>query len=256
MNASVLFNSAVGAMLLPPLNLILLCLFGLMVQRRRPRLGLGIALTSLVLLAIFSTQAGARLLLAPLERQAMPLVSAASKETGAGAIVVLSGGRIDQTPEYGGHDIPAYVALMRVRYAARLHRETGVPILLTGGTPEGSAESEAAVMARVLKDDYSISAQWLEGRSNNTAQNAQFSAAILMPIGIQRIFLVTDGIHMPRSMAIFERVGFDVVPAPTALLSRGELRLSDYFPSGEGLRRSHYAMHEWIGLLWYRLRYA
>jgi uncharacterized SAM-binding protein YcdF (DUF218 family) len=254
MNASVLFNTAASAMLLPPLNLVLLCLVGLVVQRTRPRLGLAIVLVALALLVVLSTNAGARLLVEPLERSLVP--QEYIDPAGAEAIVVLGGGRIERAAEYGAGDIPDFVALARVRYAAYLQRQTGLPVLLSGGTPDGSAESEAALMARVLTEDYGVPVRWIEGRSVNTAQNAQFSAAALMSVGVRRILLVTDGIHMARSQRSFERVGFEVVAAPTALLSRGELRPIDFFPSGEGLRRSHYALHEWIGIVWYRFRYG
>lgn len=253
MNPSVLINTVVGALLLPPLNLVIVCAIGLLMRRRWPRTGLALGAGALALLVVFSTNAGAHLFLAPLERKSVALDLAA--DTDAGAIVVLSGGRIARAMEYGGHDIPAHVAMTRVRYAARLHRATGVPILLTGGTPDGSSESEAAVMARMLRDDYGIVANWLEERSNNTAQNAQFSAALLKPAGVHRILLVTDAIHMPRSREVFERTGLDVVPAPTAFLSSGELRANDFVPGGGGMWRTHYALHEWIGMLWYRLRY-
>jgi uncharacterized SAM-binding protein YcdF (DUF218 family) len=254
MNATVLFNKVVGAVLLPPLNLILVTVLGLLLRRRWPRTGLAIGLGGLSLLVVFSTGAGARLLVAPLESMSAPLVPAAA--SGAGAIVVLGGGRIENAPEYGWRDIPDNIAFLRVHYAAQLHRKTGLPLLATGGTPDGSTLSEAAVMARSLEDDYGVPVRWLEERSNNTAQNAQYSAPILREAGIRRILLVTDAIHMPRSRAVFERAGLEVVPAPTAFLGNGALGANDFIPRGEGLRRTHYAMHEWIGMLWYRLRYG
>lgn len=255
MNASVLFNSLVGSVLLPPLNLVVLALIGLWIARRRRGLGHAIVLLALSLLLVLSTDAGSRLLVTPLERMHAPLAAPAPAAAAAGAIVVLSGGRLDNLGEYGGEALPAATALLRVHYAAYLHRQTGVPILVTGGKPHGSAVSEAAVMARVLRDHYRVPVRWLEEESNNTAQNAQYSAAMLAAQGITRILLVTDAIHMPRSVAIFRKTGLDVVPAPTASLSASPLLAHDFIPGGRGLQQSHYAMHEWIGMLWYRLRY-
>ena len=242
MNASVLFNSVVGAILLPPLNLAILCALGLLLRRRWPRTGLALGLGALGLMLVFSTTGGARLLQGPLERMSEPLADPLAAQ--ADAIVVLSGGRIRNAPEYGAHDRPSIVAHQRVHYAAILQRRTGLPLLASGGRPNGNQDSEAEVMARMLTEDYGVPVRWTEEDSNNTAQNAQRSADILLPSGMRRILLVTDATHMPRSRAIFERVGFDVIPAPTLFHSRAPLDANDFIPGGEGLRRTHYAMHE------------
>jgi uncharacterized SAM-binding protein YcdF (DUF218 family) len=250
---SVIFNNIVGALLLPPLNLVLLCAAGLLLTRKWPRTGFTLSVLSLLLLMVFSTKAGARLLIAPLEQQSPVLDS--PREAQGQAIVVLGGGRTSNALEYGGKDVPSYMALVRLRYAATLYRETGLPILVTGGVPETADESEAALMARSLREDFSVPVKWREEESRNTAENALFSARMLKQAGATRILLVTDAIHMPRSREIFAATGLDVVAAPTALLASGDRHLSDFIPGGEGLRRSHYALHEWVGIAWYRLRY-
>jgi uncharacterized SAM-binding protein YcdF (DUF218 family) len=254
MSLSWIITNLVSAALLPPLNLMLLCGAGWLLRRRWPRVGLATIGGALLLLLVLCTEAGALLLVQPLENLTAPLT--APVHSGAQAIVVLGGGRLSSAPEYGGKDIPSYVPLARLRYAARLQRATGLPLLVTGGQPDGSAESEAALLARVLLEDFSVPVRWLEQESDNTAQNAQFSARILHQAGVQRILLVTDALHMPRSQAIFARQGLQVVAAPTIFFSRARLTPADFIPGGEGLRRSHYALHEWIGLLWYRLRHG
>jgi uncharacterized SAM-binding protein YcdF (DUF218 family) len=254
MSSGWLFNIIVSAFLLPPLNLIVPAIVGFMLRKRWPRLSGILIVGSLLGLLVLSTAAGARLFVTPLEQRAIPL--AAARSTGAQAIVVLGGGRLRNAPEYGGRDSPSLIALGRLRYAAKLHRDTGLPILVTGGAPEGASESEAAVMARVLREDFRIPVQWLEQASDNTAENAEFSARLLKQAGVQRILLVTDALHMPRSQTIFTRYGLQVVPAPTTFVSHNSLSPIDFLPSGDALRLSHYAMHEWIGLCWYQLRYG
>ncbi len=243
-----------SAAFLPPLNLVLLCALGLALLSRWPRIGRTLAGLALVLLVVLSTQAGARLLMEPLEQRTVPVTS--PKTADAEAIIVLGGGSIADAPEYGGNSISSLVALPRLRYAARLQRETQLPLLVTGGVLYGDSESEAETMARMLRDDFGVSVRWIEGTSINTEENARFSAKILQAAGVRRILLVTDALHMPRSQAIFEAAGFQVVPAPTMFLARGPLKPLDFLPNGEGMRRSHYAMHEWIGIAWYRLRQA
>lgn len=245
-----MLTNVFSALLLPPLNLLLLCAFGILAQRRWPRAGTAIALLSLALLIILSTTAGARLLIRPLESMTPALT--APNAAGAQAIVVLGGGRRRDAPEYGGQDIPSATMLARLRYGVRLHRQTGLPILVTGGSPEANAEPEAELMARVLRDDFKAPVRWVEGDSANTVQNARYSAAILQQAGVSHILLVTDALHMPRAERVFSQAGLVVTGAPTTYYGRGVLTASDFIP-GAGLSDCNYAMHEWIGLLWYRI---
>ncbi|HJV53342.1 MAG TPA: YdcF family protein [Noviherbaspirillum sp.] len=248
MNASLIATKALSALLLPPLNLLLLCALGLLLRRRLPRLGVALSVLSLLLLALISTPAGALLLATPLENRSAALTSA--KNTGAQAIVVLGGGRIWHAPEYGGRDLPKPIPLLRLRYAAQLQRETGLPVLVSGGAPDGASESEAAVMARSLREDFAVPVRWIEGASDDTRQNAELSARLLRAAGVRRILLVTDSLHMPRAQTLFMQAGMDVVAAPASLLGRGPLLVTDFLPDGEGLNRAHYAMHEWLGIAW------
>lgn len=251
MSSAWLLTNVFSALLLPPLNMLILCAAGILMRRRWPFAGLAIALLSLALLVLLSTTAGARLLIRPLELMTPALTSSSAAQ--AQAIVVLGGGRRRNAPEYEGQDVPRETVLARLRYAVRLHRKTGLPMLVTGGSPEVNADSEAELMARVLHDDFNTPARWVEGKSDNTAQNARYSAAMLRHAGVSHILLVTDALHMPRSERVFAHAGLTVTAAPTSYLGRGALIAADFIPSGGGLKDSHYAMHEWIGLLWYRM---
>lgn len=253
MSAGWVFNSAVSALLLPPFDLILLCAFGLYLRRRRPRCGLGLSLASLLLLAALATYPGAMLFIAPLEKMNAPPASADMAD--AQAIVVLGGGRLGAAPEYDGQDVPSASSLQRIRYAARLQRATKLPLLVSGGQPDGATVSEAAIMARSLREDFGVPVQWLEQQSNNTAQNARFSARILQQAGIRKILLVTDALHMQRAKTVFMQAGLEVTPAPTVFLSAAAPTVADYFPRAQWLQRASYAMHEWLGLAWYGLRH-
>ena len=208
----------------------------------------------MLLLVVFSTVAGARLLVAPLEARIEPLSAASMRQ--AQAIVVLGGGRHPQAAEYAQQDSPSLAMLARLRYAAHLHRHTNLPLLVTGGAPDGSGESEAAVMARVLQQEFLVPVRWKEEASINTAQNGALSATLLREDGIDRILLVTDAIHMHRALQVFRAQGLEVIAAPTYYQSHGRLAPKDFIPGAKGFQITHYAMHEWIGLLWYRQRYG
>ncbi len=172
----------------------------------------------------------------------------------AQAIVVLSAGTNFEAPEYGGETVDA-LGLERIRYAARLARMTGLPVLASGGASRANHPSVAALMAQALEQDFGVAPRWLEERSTDTHQNAEFSAGILRAAGVERIYLVTHAWHMPRAQAAFVRAGLAVTPAPTGYTDAPSLRLG-LVPSTTALRHSYYALHELAGRLWYRLAYG
>lgn len=249
-----LLSNVLASLLLPPLVLILIGLFGLFVARRYRRLGNSISVLAVLLLIVLSTGAGSRLLVRPLELRSLPLSAPALSH--AEAIVILGGGRLRAAPEDGGRDLPSPQTLVRLRHGAQLQRQTSLPILVSGGAPDGGSESEAELMARSLREDFRVPVKWIEGSSDNTAQNAMRSAAQLKQVGITNVLLVTDALHMSRAKVIFRTTGLNITPAPTGFIALKPFTADDFIPSAGALKDSHYALHEWIGLLWYRLRYG
>jgi uncharacterized SAM-binding protein YcdF (DUF218 family) len=252
-----LLNALPRDLILPPANLFLLIAVGLLLWRRRPRAGRILAGTGLALLALLSMTAVADWFVTPLERMTTPL--RAPERSGAQAIVVLAAGQLRSAPEYSDRDVPDYIALGRLRYAAHLQRRTGLPILVSGGTAGDRGGSDPAytfgdAMATALREDFGVPVKWIEGGSRDTSQNAAYSAALLRANGVKRILLVTTAMHMARSRAAFERAGLEVVDAPTVFFSGQARSIHAWVPSAEGMRRSWYAMYELIGLAWYRMR--
>ena len=249
-------SSIVRALVLPPFSLFILVVAGWILQRWWPRLGRTVMVLTLGVFYLLCTGIGSNLLVRPLENLTAPLAS--SVGTHAQAIVVLAAGRLEHAAEYGGEDIPDYIALARLRYAAKLQHETGLPILVSGGNvvTDGARAPKAEAMATALREDFVTPVRWIEDASNNTAENAQFSARILRQNGVSGILLVTDAMSMPRAKMVFAQTGLDVVAAPTMFFGAGSIGPLDFLPSAEGLRLSCYAIYEWVGLVWYWMRYG
>lgn len=244
-------TNALALLLIPPGCLLLVAVYGLILSRRRPRTGK--VLISLAMLALYglSTDYASDRLLQTLEPEARdPLVDRRGQ-----AIVVLGGGKYFSAPEYGGTDTVKAQTLVRLRYAARLHHITGKPILVTGGSPEGSTTAEATAMKSVLEDDFKSPVRWTENSSNNTLDNARFSRQVLSAAGVRSIYLVTHGWHMPRAILAFEHAGFEVIPAPTGFTTSYKLTVLDFMPSAFALLKSSRFMHEILGIAWYRLKF-
>jgi uncharacterized SAM-binding protein YcdF (DUF218 family) len=59
---------------------------------------------------------------------------------------------------------------------------------------------------------------------------------------------------MPRAKQAFQAAGFEVVTASTAYTTRYNTNILSFIPSANALENTHTAMHELIGMLWYRLK--
>ena len=158
----------------------------------------------------------------------------------------------------------------RLLYGGWLYKQGKAPhILVSGGGISwlgGGTLSEAERMVSVLSM-MSIPEEviWLEERARNTEENARFTREILQAKGIKQILLVTSAMHMPRSVMLFEKEGFDVIPAPTDFISEsppsynngGEAlagMLVNFIPNANNLDVTTRVLKEYIGMLFYRLQ--
>jgi len=240
-------------LLLPPAGNLLLLLAARLLRRWR-RLAWSLVAVSLASLYLLSAPISLGWLAHRLETiPAFDLGSPAARRVEA--IVVPGSGRYTQPPEFD-HDVVSIRTLERLRYAARVHRTTGWPIAVVGGAPLDDAAPEGVLMAESLQTDFGVPVQWVEDRSNNTAENARNARAL---VAVDGILLVTQAIDMPRAKQAFEAVGFDVVPAPIGYLTREADSLIspfDFIPDASVLAAARVVLHEYLGLLWYRLRYG
>lgn len=240
----------VGAILLPPASLAILLVAALVLHRRRPRLAMMLILLVALALYALSTPWVGGLLQKSLEI-APPLDPAALQDVDA--IVVLAGGSRLDAAEYGGDTVNGFT-LERLRYAVRLHRASGLPLLVTGGAPGAGRVPEGRLMQRVLEDEYGITPHWVEDAARTTWDNARLSAPLLRADNARRVALVSHAWHLRRAVPEFEAQGLAVVPAGTQFASISLDAVSDLTPTPSGLRDSAYALHEWLGILWYKLR--
>lgn len=242
--------------ILPPGILLLLLLLAWWLHRRAPRLAVlcfvagfgGLWLMSLPVVVEWAARG--------LERES-PLAESdwAGLAQRADAIVILGAGRERGDPAWG-EDQPGIMAMERLRYAARLAKASGLPILVTGGLHYGTPPSEAAIMADSLSHDYGIEVRWREERSRTTWENATESAPILKADGVTRVVLVTQAAHMPRSRWSFERQGFEVIGAPIGFLGVPNGRpLGGWLPESKAVWQNGMLLNEAVGQLAYPLFY-
>ena len=237
---------------LPPAAPLLLALLGLLLAWCKKRGGLALATLALAALWLLSCHGTAVWLARHALPQFHPTNAAELKTSRVQAVVVLGGGLLSGAPEYGGLPQPAPFTAARLRYGVWLARQSGLPVAFSGGVgwaADGMQPvSEAGVARQVALQDYGVKLRWLESASRDTWENARLLAPLLHKDGVQRIALVTDAWHMPRSVAAFAQAGLSVTPAPMGFTLPVESRLLQWMPSVQGLLASRQVLRECLGL--------
>jgi len=146
----------------------------------------------------------------------------------------------------GAERLLAFLTLSRRHHQAKL--------VYTGGS--GSLldqEFKDANAAEMLLKEHGLdlSRLVLEDQSRNTYENAVCSKALVEPGPEETWVLITTAWHMPRSVGIFRKVGWPVIPYPVDhWTDPGSLLKIDWDPAGN-LRDLKFAVKEWVGLLSY-----
>jgi uncharacterized SAM-binding protein YcdF (DUF218 family) len=218
---------------------------------RRKRLGQGMMAASLLALAVAGWSPLANWLIAPLENR-FP----AWRGAGAPDGIVVLGGAISPELSKARGRVALNESAERMTVAADLARRyPAARIVFSGGSGGLSGGAAEADFVLPLFESFGIARErvTLEGRSRNTADNARFTKELVQPKPDERWLLVTSAYHMPRAIGVFRRAGFAVEAYPVDWrTSAGDLA-SPFAVFSAGLARTDVAVHEWLGLLAYRL---
>ena len=239
--------------LLPPGVLLILLLFGWLLAGKA--FGRLVLLLAIVLFYGLATPVTVSWLAAQLET--VPALTPTQLQTSrADAIWVLLAGVRRHNPERNGAEWLSALSLERIDYALTLHRKTGLPIVVSGGSPRGETRPVADLAVQWLQQQAGITPVIVDNSSRDTWENAQRSAELFAQNDIDRVLLVTHAFHMPRAMLSARAAAVDVVPAPFGfehtppeLQRPGDYR--DWLPQPGYLHRSYLILHEMAGLVWY-----
>lgn len=171
--------------------------------------------------------------------------------------IVVLGGAISPALSLAHNDPVVSEDAGRIIALAKLaHEYPSARIVFSGGegalVPKG--QPEAHFLAPLLKAmNVPLERVILEDRSRNTAENAVFSKATVKPKLGERWLLVTSAWHMPRAVGCFRQVGFPVEAYPVAWRTGRRLHFHLADELSAGLQRLDLGVHEWMGLIAYRL---
>ncbi|MHC4489373.1 MAG: YdcF family protein [Planctomycetota bacterium] len=168
-------------------------------------------------------------------------------------MVVILGGGANISGGFREHAEANGLTYARLFNGVRIYKRSGARTLaLCGG-------SEAEVMKELARElGVQESKIITETRSGTTMENAAELARLLPPAEQRRIGLVTSALHMLRSERTFKKQFPDdtIVPIPVNYIYSPYWYYSEGFvPSTSTLLKSNYAIHEWIGIVYYSIRY-
>jgi uncharacterized SAM-binding protein YcdF (DUF218 family) len=228
-------------------GLVLLC-------TRFARLASWLVVTSLVLITVFGLSPLGNVLILQLEQRFPPWDVSRGPPDG---IIILGGAILPDVSAARGvvklndaaERVTATVELARRYPNARILYSGGSAALVSDQIPEAPFAVRELQALGVARDRITV-----EEQSRNTVENAVFSRLIADPKPAERWLLVTSAYHMPRAMGVFRAAGFPVEAYPVDWHTRGPQDLFGLSSAlSAGLGRTDVAVHEWVGLVTYRL---
>ena len=257
------WKGTLAILVMPPVPWLLMVLVGARLMFKRRLLAWTLIVLGCAAVWFSSTSALGKLMRqtvhpvpAALEPDRLSALRSADDAAPRTAIVVLGGGQIELSPEYGLSNLTP-LSIERLRYALWLARETRLPVAFSGGLGYGGrpGATEAEIATRIAEREFGRPLRWTEQRSRDTFENGMLTAELLRDQGIGRIVLVTHDFHMRRAVRAFERgaaragITLEIVPAPVGLRPMYEWEWRDWVPSRGGYTDSHLMLHEWLGYL-------
>lgn len=223
------------SLILPPGVFILILLF-LAFFMRNKRIVFLIAIGSALFLYLISIVPVKDILISPLEQS-----FSVTEKLNADVIVILGGGSYNSG--FLKED-----SLNRLFTGYLLHKKTGLPIILSGGSSDKRL-SDSQIMGKILREigvDNSMIIE--ESRSRNTSENALYTLEICKKKGFSRLILVTSAYHMKRSVKIFQKTGLTIIPYPTDFKADRKYSIYSFLPQISSFTNSTKAIREYISL--------
>lgn len=220
---------------------------------RRQKTGKLLLTISTIFLGLLSYGAVSDMLARPLEQEYAPLTDYQSLKN-VKWIVVLSGGScVDPALPLSTYLSDA--SLARLTEGVFLHnRLPETKLILTGRSGFEGITPVAEVMADTAKE-WGVDSEDIvvEKEATDTKDHPIYVKEL---VGSGPFILVTSASHMPRAMGLFRKHGMEPIPAPTDYMvkEREALTPGVFFPDADSLDKAERAIHEYLGILWGKLR--
>ena len=210
-----------------------------------------IALLSILLMIFVFTGLGIKSLVLPLENyytgEDYQLINKIP-------VVVLGGGINYNIPGKDGELSKS--SLQRLVRGYKLQKKLGSLIVYSGGVGIGQTGVSEAEIAEKWLDEMDVPEEKIikEDKARTTYENGIYIKKWMKKNEVNNIYLVTSAIHMPRSSAVFSNLNIDFRPVISGYSYNHQLSWLDYLPNRGALTANLAALHEWLGLIWYKIK--
>jgi len=168
-------------------------------------------------------------------------------------VIVLGGGATLTSPDFNGNGNLSGSASNRLLTAVRIHKNTGLSIIFSGGQVFETTGNEAEIAKRQLLDiGLNDNAVIMENKSLNTAENAKFTAVLLAKYKYTKPILLTSAFHMQRAVINFNNArikNFQIYPCDYSTNKKLSINFNSFVPSNSSLNYSSIALHEYLGII-------
>jgi Uncharacterized conserved protein, COG1434 len=223
--------------ILPPgLLVIAFAVLGILTKRKLAKF---IAFSFALFVYLLSIEPIKDLLYKPLE-EAYPVPSKPEGD----AIVILGGGAYNT-------GILKEDSTKRLLTGFVLHKQTNLPIILSGGASIGALPEAEIMKGLLLTLGVDKGKIYTEANSKDTGENAQEVKRLCDRLGCKRVVLVSSAYHMRRAVLAFQKAGLEVVPYPTDFKRDMKYNLYSLLPKMSVFADGYKALREYLGLVWY-----
>lgn len=222
-----------------------------------------LSLIFLIVIYVLFTSIGSSFLVIPLENMFaenqvdMDII----KNHGKFPIVVLGGG-INYGDDFA--ELSPY-SLQRLVKGYQLYSGLETPIIVSGGIAIGQDRIGEAELASEWLQKMGVPPEdiFIENRARTTYENGICVKEIFLSNkslkklasegSVMKVYLVTNAVHLPRSVLVFEEIGIEAVPVSAGYIVNHRMSWLDYLPNRSSLAANLMGLHEWMGIIWYKV---
>ena len=219
----------------------------------REKLGKILIVGSTTLIFIISSLPVYEILLFPLENR-FPIPEPLPKKVDG--IIVLGGAEIPKVTQLRGQISLTDSVERLTNFVSLARKYSDAKYVFAGG--QGAIESQeykSATTARLFFEQMGLDTSRIifDSQSRNTQENVENALQLVKPKKGEKWVLITSAWHIPRSVGIFRKLNWQVIPYPVDFKTNGKFQMSISLPNLFNLYQFSNVVYEWIGLSYYWL---
>ena len=219
----------------------------------REKLGKKLIVTSTALIFLISSLPVYQILLLPLENR-FPIPEPLPEKVDG--IIVLGGAELPELTQFR-LQVSLTGSVERLTTFIRLARRySDAKFVYAGG--QGAItkqEYKGATTARLFFEQMGLDTSRIifDSQSRNTQENVENALQLVQLGKKEKWVLITSAWHIPRSVGIFRKLNWQVIPYPVDFKTNGKFEMSISLPSLLNLHKFSNVVYEWLGLFYYWL---